>query len=66
VRRFSDANGEFSIIAKQDDILVFVSKEHQIKRKQQLTLNYSQRRISVELILKAEELNSSYYKYAIY
>jgi hypothetical protein len=26
-----DANGEFSIIAKTNDILVFVSKEHQIK-----------------------------------
>jgi uncharacterized protein YfdQ (DUF2303 family) len=28
----SDANGEFSIIAKTNDILVFVSKEHQIKK----------------------------------
>ena len=37
----SDANGEFSIIAKTNDMIVFVSKEHQIK-KQQLTVNYSQ------------------------
>jgi hypothetical protein len=37
----SDANGEFSIIAKTNDMIVFVSKEYQIK-KQQLTLNYSQ------------------------
>ena len=39
----SDANGEFSIIAKTNDMIVFVSKEHQIK-KQQLPLNYSQRK----------------------
>jgi uncharacterized protein YfdQ (DUF2303 family) len=32
----SDANGEFSIIAKTNDILVFVSKEHQIKK---ITIN---------------------------
>jgi uncharacterized protein YfdQ (DUF2303 family) len=36
----SDANGEFSIIAKANDILVFVSKEHQIK-KITINLNYS-------------------------
>jgi hypothetical protein len=49
----SDANGEFSI-AKTNDILVFVSKEHQIK----ITINPKLfTRLVVELILKAEELN---------
>jgi hypothetical protein len=38
----SDANGEFSIIAKTNDILVFVSKEHQIK-KITINPNYSQK-----------------------
>jgi hypothetical protein len=53
----SDANGEFSIIAKTNDILVFVSKEHQIKK---ITINpklFTNDELVVELILKAEELN---------
>jgi hypothetical protein len=53
----SDANGEFSIIAKTNDILVFVSKEHQIKK---ITINpklFTKDELVVELILKAEELN---------
>jgi hypothetical protein len=54
----------FQLLQKTNDILVFVSKEHQVK-KQQLTLNYSQRRIRVEL--KSRRIKrSSYYKYAIY
>lgn len=53
----TDANGEFSIIAKTNDALVFVSKEHQVKK---LTLNstlFTNGELDVELILKAEELN---------
>jgi hypothetical protein len=53
----SDENGEFSIIAKTNDILVFVSKEHQIKK---TTINpklFTKDELVVELILKAEELN---------
>ncbi|CAM2839279.1 peptidase associated/transthyretin-like domain-containing protein [Flavobacterium frigoris] len=53
----TDANGEFSIIAKTNDALVFVSKEHQVKK---LILNpklFTNGELDVELILKAEELN---------
>jgi hypothetical protein len=53
----SDVNGEFSIIAKINDILVFVSKEHQVKK---ITINpklFTKDELVVELILKAEELN---------
>ncbi|MFT7396495.1 MAG: hypothetical protein ACI96G_001251 [Flavobacterium sp.] len=53
----SDASGEFSILAKTNDILVFVSKEHQIKK---ITINpklFIKDELVVELILKAEELN---------
>jgi DNA-binding protein YbaB len=53
----SDANGEFLISAKTNDILVFVSKEHQLKK---ITINpklFNKDELIVELILKAEELN---------
>ncbi|HEY4619065.1 MAG TPA: hypothetical protein VIH09_12800 [Flavobacterium sp.] len=53
----SDANGEFSINAKTNDVLVFVSKEHQVKK---ITINpklFTKDELVVELILKAEELN---------
>lgn len=53
----SDSNGEFSIIAKTSDILVFVSKEHQVKN---IIINpklFTKNQLLVELILKAEELN---------
>ncbi|SEA62955.1 hypothetical protein SAMN05443667_106174 [Flavobacterium gillisiae] len=53
----TDANGESSIIAKTNDALVFVSKEHQVKK---LILNpklFTNDELDVELILKAEELN---------
>jgi hypothetical protein len=53
----TDKNGEFSIIAKANDALVFVSKEHQVKK---LILNpklFTNGELDVELILKAEELN---------
>lgn len=53
----SDTNGEFSISAKTNDILVFVSKEHQVKK---ITINpklFTKDVLVVELILKAEELN---------
>ncbi|NDP22761.1 MAG: hypothetical protein GZ091_17035 [Paludibacter sp.] len=53
----TDANGEFSIIAKTNDALVFVSKEHQVKK---LIINpklFTNDELDVELILKAEELN---------
>jgi DNA-binding protein YbaB len=53
----SDANGEFSYCIKTNDILVFVSKEHQVKK---ITINpklFTNDELVVELILKAEELN---------
>lgn len=53
----TDENGEFSIIAKTNDTLVFVSKEYQVKK---IIINpklFTTGEIDVELILKAEELN---------
>ncbi|MEZ7500058.1 hypothetical protein QO200_15070 [Flavobacterium sp. Arc3] len=53
----SDANGEFSIIAKANDILVFVSKEHELKKITLTPETISNTPLIVELSLNAEELN---------
>ncbi|TDE00866.1 peptidase associated/transthyretin-like domain-containing protein [Flavobacterium hiemivividum] len=53
----SDSNGEFSINAKTSDILVFVSKEHQVKKITISPTLFTKNQLVVELILKAEELN---------
>ncbi|WP_369765786.1 hypothetical protein [Flavobacterium sp. WC2429] len=53
----SDPNGEFSIVAKTNDVLVFISKEHQLKK---LTTNpklFTNGELIIDLLLKAEELN---------
>ncbi|EIA09602.1 hypothetical protein [Flavobacterium frigoris] len=53
----TDSNGVFSIAAKANDILVFVSKEHELKK---ITITPEMTRskvLIVELSLKAEELN---------
>ncbi|NRT16030.1 hypothetical protein HNP99_002392 [Flavobacterium sp. 28A] len=53
----TDAEGNFSIDAKTNDLLVFVSKEHQLKK---LTINpllFINNELIVELTLNAEELN---------
>jgi DNA-binding protein YbaB len=53
----SDSNGDFSISAKTNDVLVFISKEHELKK---MTINpklFAQNQLIVELILNAEELN---------
>jgi len=53
----SDSIGEFSINAKTSDILVFVSKEHQVKKITISPTLFTKNQLVVELILKAEELN---------
>jgi hypothetical protein len=53
----SDSNGDFSIKAKTKDILVFVSKDHEL---QQITISdqiSKNKVLVVELALKAEELS---------
>ena len=52
----SDTNGDFSIVAKSTDILVFVSKEHDIKKVKVPPQNGKNSALVVELALKAEEL----------
>jgi hypothetical protein len=53
----SDANGSFSITAKTNEALVFISKEHELKK---IIINpklFVKNELIVELTLKAEELN---------
>jgi hypothetical protein len=53
----SDANGSFSITAKTNEALVFISKEHELKK---IIINpklFIKNELIVELMLKAEELN---------
>jgi hypothetical protein len=52
----TDANGNFSIAAKANDTLVFVSKEHQLKKLTISSGTISAKELVIELILKAEEL----------
>jgi hypothetical protein len=53
----SDKNGEFSIAAKTNDILVFISKEHELKKTTLTPETISNKPLIVELSLNAEELN---------
>lgn len=53
----TNANGNFSIAAKANDILVFVSKEHQLKKLAITSGTISTKELVIELILKAEELD---------
>ena len=53
----SDSNGDFSIAAKTKDILVFLSKDHEL---QQITISDKMSKnkvLVIELALKAEELS---------
>lgn len=53
----SDTNGDFYISAKPNDILVFVSTEHEIRKITVPTQNGNTEVLVVELALKAEELS---------
>lgn len=53
----SDTNGDFYIPAKPNDILVFVSTEHEIRKITVPTQNGNTEVLVVELALKAEELS---------
>ncbi len=52
----SDVNGDFSIVAKTNDILVFVSKQYELKKIAINPLIANNNDLIVELTLKAEEL----------
>jgi hypothetical protein len=53
----SDADGNFLISAKANDILVFISKQHQLRSFTVNPLLFTNGELLVELILNAEELN---------
>ena len=53
----TDAKGEFTIDAKTNDILIFVSKQYQLKKLVLNPLLYINGVLEVDLILKAEELS---------
>jgi hypothetical protein len=53
----TNSNGVFSIAVKANDILVFVSKEHQLKKITITPETINTKEVVIELILKAEELN---------
>ena len=53
----SDTNGDFYISAKPNDILVFVSTEHEIRKITVPSQNGNTEVLVVELALKAEELS---------
>lgn len=52
----SDANGDFSIAAKTNDILVFIAKNYELKRIAINPLILRDKDLNIELVLKAEEL----------
>ncbi|GGA65138.1 hypothetical protein GCM10008015_02440 [Flavobacterium palustre] len=52
----SDANGYFSIVAKMNDTLVFITKNYELKKIIINTFILNNKDLSIELILKAEEL----------
>lgn len=52
----SDANGNFSIPAKTNDTLVFIAKNYELKKITINTLIINDKDLSIELMLKAEEL----------
>jgi len=52
----TDVNGDFSIVVKVNDILVFISKEHELKNILVTPEIISHKVLMVELTLKAEEL----------
>lgn len=52
----SDANGHFSIATKMNDILVFVAKDYELKRIVINPLIIKDEDLSIELVLKVEEL----------
>lgn len=52
----SDANGDFSIVAKINDTLVFIAKNYELKKNVINPLIINDKDLTIELILKAEEL----------
>lgn len=52
----SDANGNFSIVAKMNDTLVFIAKNYELKKNVIIPETVNKDNLLVELILKAEEL----------
>ncbi|MBC5836910.1 peptidase associated/transthyretin-like domain-containing protein [Flavobacterium muglaense] len=52
----TDADGQFSITAKTNDILVFVSKQYQFKKLVLSPAVFTNGELIVEMMLKAEEL----------
>lgn len=52
----SDANGNFSIVAKMNDTLVFITKKYELKKIVIIPETINNDNLLVELILKAEEL----------
>lgn len=52
----SDANGDFSIVAKMNDTLVFIAKNYELKKIVINPLIINDKDLTIELILKAEEL----------
>lgn len=52
----SDAKGNFSIDAKTNDILVFIAKNYELKKITVNPLIINDTNLSIELVLKAEEL----------
>jgi hypothetical protein len=57
IQAVSDTNGDFLIVAKANDILVFVSKDHDIRKISVPPPNNKNEVLIVELVLKAEELS---------
>lgn len=53
----TNSDGNFSIAVKANDTLVFVSKEHQLKKISITPKTINTKELIIELILKAEELN---------
>lgn len=53
----TNSDGDFSIAVKANDTLVFVSKEHQLKKISITPKTINTKELVIELILKAEELN---------
>jgi hypothetical protein len=53
----TNSDGNFSIAVKANDTLVFVSKEHQLKKISITPETINTKELVIELILKAEELN---------
>lgn len=52
----SDAKGNFSIVAKMNDTLIFIAKNYELKKVTVNPLIINDKDLKIELVLKAEEL----------